>query len=57
MLETYMYICKNCKGIFIFTKSDWYRDSGKCTKCGGQLTKVEDIDDISELVSEEVVEI
>ena len=53
MLETYMYVCKNCKEIFIFTKSDWYRDSGKCTKCGGQLIKVEDIDDMSELVSEE----
>ena len=53
MLETYMYICKNCKEISIFTKSDWFRDSGKCTKCGGQLVEVDDIDDMSELVSEE----
>ena len=48
-----MYICKNCKEIFIFTKFDWFRDSVKCIKCGGQLIKVEDIDDMSELVSEE----
>ena len=48
-----MYICKNCKEIFIFTKSDWFRDSVKCTKCNRQLIKVEDIDDMSELVSEE----
>ena len=48
-----MYICKNCKEIFIFTKLDWFRDSVKCTKCGGLLTKVEDIDGMSELVSEE----
>ena len=53
MLETYMYICKNCKEIFIFTKEDWYRDPGKCTKCDGQLIKVEDSDDMSEIVSEE----
>ena len=53
MLETYMYICKKCKEIFIFKKLDWYRDSVKCTKCDGQLIKVEDIDDMSELVSEE----
>ena len=52
-----MYICKNCKEIFIFTKLDWFRDSAKCTKCGGQLIKVEDIDDMSELVSEEFFEI
>ena len=48
-----MYICKNCKEIYIFTKSDWLRDSFKCTKCGGHLVKVEDSDDMSELVSEE----
>ena len=48
-----MYICKNCKEIFIFTKLDWFRDSVKCIKCGGQLIKVEDSDDMSELVSEE----
>ena len=48
-----MYICKSCKEISIFTKSDWFRDSVKCTKCGGQLVEVEDIDDMSELVSEE----
>ena len=48
---------KKCPNIlcipFIFKKLDWYRDSVKCTKCGGQLIKVEDIDDMSELVSEE----
>lgn len=48
-----MYVCKNCKQISIFTKFDWCIESIKCTKCGEHLVKVEDIDDMSEIVSEE----
>jgi rRNA maturation endonuclease Nob1 len=48
-----MYVCNNCKQISIFTKIDLCIESIKCTKCGGQFIKVEDTDDMSEIVSEE----
>lgn len=53
-LKTYMHICKDCRKIYILTKLDRCRETLQCTNCGGQLLEVEDIDDMSALVSEEI---
>lgn len=48
-----LYMCNKCKNLYVFTKSEWYRNTVRCTKCDGTLVEVTDSEDMSELVSEE----